>query len=92
MNGTEQRARHLAVAQAQAQLVDQGLVIEALAGEIVKDRQTVVALTARVAQLQTELAELRLTAAASAKRLAGRIGWFEELTLWPRLRWFVRGR
>lgn len=92
MNGTEQRAQGTRTGQLSKQLEDQGLVIEALAGEIVFERKK------RQQEIDNVETALRLNdglrdhlSAALGTECAERTA-FESRTFWQRLRWFVTGR
>lgn len=92
MNGTEQRQRATAVNRAEARLDDIELVIQALAEEIVKNRDTTAAAVNDERTHRLKLAvEQRAYVDDENRKTLYLFANFKFMTAWQRLRWLVRG-
>lgn len=93
MNGTEQRAQGTRTAQLTKQIEDQGLVIEALAGAMVKDREAAEKSIGEERTHRLKLADEQRAYVDHADRLiAARVNGVLNRGFWGRLRWLVTGR
>jgi len=97
MNGTEQRAQGTRTAQLTKQIEDQGLVIEALAGQMVKDRDMVRDAFQRQGEYDRLEAERLNATDADLQRSVGQLqtlvmDLMARPTVWQRLRWLATGR
>lgn len=97
MNGTEQRAAGTRNGQLSKQIEDQGLVIEALAGEMVTDRDLVRDAFQRQGEYDRREAERLDATDADLQRSVGQLqtlvmDLMAKPTVWQRLRWLVTRR
>lgn len=89
MNGTEQRQRQSAVAQIAKRQDNVELVVEALAKEMVVERE---ARTAAITGTRRCCDERWDATAEAQKKIFDRSARIDRYTLWERLRVLVRGR
>jgi hypothetical protein len=92
MNGTEQRARHVAIRTAEKRLDDVETFLTALAAEIVKDREGYLRAVNEERTHRLKLAdEQRAYVDREDRKQECALAAFKTMTFWQRLRWFVRG-